>query len=41
MCSDQNKPNGQFRIPREREAVMNFIKDLPIRKVRNAWKITV
>lgn len=36
MCSDQNKPNGQYRIPSEREAVMNFIRDLAIRKVRNA-----
>ncbi|XP_048360039.1 DNA polymerase kappa isoform X2 [Sphaerodactylus townsendi] len=40
MCSDQNKPNGQFRIPPEREAVMNFIKDLPIRKVPGIGKVT-
>ncbi|XP_054842201.1 DNA polymerase kappa [Eublepharis macularius] len=40
MCSDQNKPNGQLRIPPEREAVMNFIKDLPIRKVPGIGKVT-
>ncbi|XP_060091811.1 DNA polymerase kappa isoform X2 [Heteronotia binoei] len=40
MCSDQNKPNGQFRIPLEREAVMNFIKDLTIRKVPGIGKVT-
>ncbi|XP_066473385.1 DNA polymerase kappa [Tiliqua scincoides] len=40
MCSDQNKPNGQYRIPPEREAVMNFIKNLPIRKVPGIGKVT-
>ncbi|XP_060617629.2 DNA polymerase kappa isoform X1 [Anolis sagrei] len=40
MCSDQNKPNGQFRIPPDREHVMNFIKDLPIRKVPGIGKVT-
>lgn len=34
MCSDRNKPNGQCRISPERQAVLDFIKDLPIRKVR-------
>ncbi|XP_025050476.1 DNA polymerase kappa isoform X2 [Alligator sinensis] len=39
MCSDQNKPNGQFRIPPDRQAVMDFIKDLPIRKVpETSWR---
>lgn len=33
MCSDRNKPNGQCRISPERQAVLDFIKDLPIRKV--------
>nr|XP_003216301.1 PREDICTED: DNA polymerase kappa isoform X2 [Anolis carolinensis] len=40
MCSDQNKPNGQFRISPDREHVMNFIKDLPIRKVPGIGKVT-
>ncbi|KAJ7335859.1 hypothetical protein JRQ81_013800 [Phrynocephalus forsythii] len=40
MCSDQNKPNGQYRIPPERDAVMNFIKDLAIRKVPGIGKVT-
>lgn len=34
MCSDRNKPNGQCRIAPERQAVLDFLKDLPIRKVR-------
>ncbi|EPY77160.1 hypothetical protein CB1_001305005 [Camelus ferus] len=32
VCSDKNKPNGQYQIPPNRQAVMDFIKDLPIRK---------
>ncbi|XP_062984010.1 DNA polymerase kappa isoform X2 [Elgaria multicarinata webbii] len=40
MCSDQNKPNGQYRITPERDTVMNFIKDLPIRKVPGIGKVT-
>ncbi|XP_019387774.1 PREDICTED: DNA polymerase kappa isoform X1 [Crocodylus porosus] len=40
MCSDQNKPNGQFRIPPDRQAVMDFVKDLPIRKVPGIGKVT-
>lgn len=35
MCSDCNKPNGQYKITPERQAVLDFLKDLPIRKVRD------
>ncbi|XP_035165468.1 DNA polymerase kappa isoform X2 [Oxyura jamaicensis] len=40
MCSDRNKPNGQYRISPERQAVLDFIKDLPIRKVPGIGKVT-
>ncbi|KFQ35405.1 DNA polymerase kappa, partial [Mesitornis unicolor] len=40
MCSDCNKPNGQFRITPERQAVLDFLKDLPIRKVPGIGKVT-
>ncbi|XP_020854093.1 DNA polymerase kappa isoform X3 [Phascolarctos cinereus] len=40
VCSDKNKPNGQYQIPPNREAVMDFIKDLPIRKVPGIGKVT-
>ncbi|NXC41037.1 POLK polymerase, partial [Penelope pileata] len=40
MCSDCNKPNGQCRISPERQAVLDFIKDLPIRKVPGVGKVT-
>ncbi|NWW48867.1 POLK polymerase, partial [Pedionomus torquatus] len=40
MCSDRNKPNGQCRIAPERQAVIDFLKDLPIRKVPGIGKVT-
>ncbi|XP_029430997.1 DNA polymerase kappa isoform X2 [Rhinatrema bivittatum] len=40
VCSDKNKPNGQFRISHDRQDVMDFIKDLPIRKVPGIGKVT-
>ncbi|XP_002187639.5 DNA polymerase kappa [Taeniopygia guttata] len=40
MCSDHNKPNGQYRISPERLAVLDFLKDLPIRKVPGIGKVT-
>ena len=33
VCSDKNKPNGQFRIHPRKEEVTEFIANLPIRKV--------
>lgn len=41
MCSDHNKPNGQYRISPERLAVLDFLKDLPIRKVRDTRTFTI
>ncbi|XP_053444449.1 DNA polymerase kappa isoform X2 [Nycticebus coucang] len=40
ICSDKHKPNGQYQILPNREAVMDFIKDLPIRKVSGVGKVT-
>jgi hypothetical protein len=34
IASDRNKPNGQFAVAPTREAVLDFIADLPIRQVR-------
>ena len=33
ICSDMNKPNGQFFIEPSRESVIEFVRKLPIRKV--------
>lgn len=33
VCSDINKPNGQFILPNDQEAVTTFVSTLPIRKI--------
>ncbi|XP_022763513.1 DNA polymerase kappa isoform X2 [Durio zibethinus] len=40
VCSDINKPNGQFVLPNDRMAVMAFISSLPIRKIGGIGKVT-
>ncbi|XP_069137147.1 DNA polymerase kappa-like [Argopecten irradians] len=40
VCSDKNKPNGQYRIPATRDAVMEFVTDLPIRKISGIGKVS-
>ncbi|XP_074527302.1 DNA polymerase kappa [Halichoeres trimaculatus] len=40
VCSDKNKPNGQYRLPPAREDVMDFIKSLPVRKVSGIGKVS-
>ncbi|KAJ5224945.1 hypothetical protein N7468_006170 [Penicillium chermesinum] len=39
ISSNINKPNGQFRVPNERKAVMEFMKDLPVRKVNGVGRV--
>ncbi|XP_035999483.1 LOW QUALITY PROTEIN: DNA polymerase kappa [Fundulus heteroclitus] len=40
VCSDKNKPNGQYRLPPTREAVMDFTQKLPVRKVCGIGKVS-
>ncbi|KAL0914619.1 hypothetical protein M5K25_014982 [Dendrobium thyrsiflorum] len=40
VCSDINKPNGQFILPNDRKAIMTFISSLPIRKIGGIGKVT-
>ncbi|KAJ6754850.1 DNA REPAIR polymerase UMUC / TRANSFERASE FAMILY MEMBER [Salix purpurea] len=40
VCSDINKPNGQFVLTNDRMAVMTFIFSLPIRKIGGIGKVT-
>ncbi|XP_033120741.1 DNA polymerase kappa-like [Anneissia japonica] len=40
VCSDKNKPNGQYKIEPTKDAVMNFVRTLPIRKVSGIGKVT-
>ncbi|KIX93840.1 uncharacterized protein Z520_10465 [Fonsecaea multimorphosa CBS 102226] len=39
ICSNKNKPNGQFRIPNDRAAVMSFMSTLPVRKVNGVGRV--
>ena len=39
ICSNRNKPNGQFRIPSDRGSIMNFMRDLPVRKVNGVGRV--
>lgn len=39
ICSNINKPNGQYLLPNERPAIMNFMKDLPCRKVNGVGRV--
>ncbi|XP_034728397.1 DNA polymerase kappa [Etheostoma cragini] len=40
VCSDKNKPNGQYRLLSTREAVMDFVLSLPVRKVSGIGKVS-
>lgn len=40
VCSDKNKPNGQYRLSSTREAVVDFIRTLPVRKISRIGKVS-
>lgn len=40
ICSDFNKPDGQFVLDNEREAIMQFLSELPIRKVGGIGRVS-
>ena len=39
ICSNRNKPDGQFRVLNERAAVMAFMNGLPVRKVNGVGRV--
>ncbi|KAF5351766.1 hypothetical protein D9756_007614 [Leucocoprinus leucothites] len=39
ICSDRNKPNGQFHLPFDRESIVSFMHDLSIRKVPGIGRV--
>ncbi|KAI1809907.1 cation transport protein-domain-containing protein [Poronia punctata] len=39
ICSNINKPNGQYSLPNDRNAIMNFMQDLPTRKVNGIGRV--
>lgn len=39
ICSNMNKPNGQYVLPNDRNAIMTFMRDLPTRKVNGIGRV--
>ncbi|KAI7280092.1 hypothetical protein D0864_03228 [Hortaea werneckii] len=39
VCSNKNKPNGQFRLPSDRSSIVAFMRDLPTRKVNGIGRV--
>ncbi|KAI0256368.1 hypothetical protein BJV78DRAFT_1171398 [Lactifluus subvellereus] len=40
ICSDKNKPNGQFHLSHTSEAIKDFIRGLPIRKIPGVGRVS-
>lgn len=39
ICSNMNKPNGQYCLPSDRNAIMTFMRNLPTRKVNGIGRV--
>lgn len=39
ICSDKNKPNGQFELPFEGRAIRDFMRELPIRRIPGIGRV--
>ncbi|OAX39121.1 IMS-domain-containing protein [Rhizopogon vinicolor AM-OR11-026] len=39
ICSDKNKPNGQYLMPFDRDSIKAFMHDLSIRKVQGVGRV--
>ncbi|KAK6604041.1 impB/mucB/samB family protein [Botrytis cinerea] len=39
ICSNYNKPNGQYRVANNRVEIMKFMRDLPTRKVNGIGRV--
>ncbi|XP_031550254.1 DNA polymerase kappa-like [Actinia tenebrosa] len=40
VCTDRNKPNGQFILSSDRDFVLQFVRDLPIRKISGIGRVS-
>ena len=40
ICSDRNKPNGQFLLEPDRDVVLKFIRNLAIRKISGIGRVS-
>ncbi|PHH92476.1 hypothetical protein CDD83_7224 [Cordyceps sp. RAO-2017] len=39
ICSNMNKPNGQYVLPNDRNAIMAFMRNMPTRKVNGIGRV--
>lgn len=39
ICSNMNKPNGQYVLPSERVSILEFMRELPTRKVNGIGRV--
>jgi DNA polymerase kappa len=39
ICSDRNKPDGQFYLPFDRKTIIRFMHDLSIRKIQGVGRV--
>jgi DNA polymerase kappa len=39
ICSNINKPNGQFKLANDRSTILGFMRDLPIRKINGVGRV--
>ncbi|KAK2745908.1 hypothetical protein FQN57_003521 [Myotisia sp. PD_48] len=39
ICSNWNKPNGQYYVPNDRVAILNFMAKIPVRKVNGVGRV--
>jgi nucleotidyltransferase/DNA polymerase involved in DNA repair len=40
VCSDINKPNGQYELPPDRATILAFVSTLPVRKIGGIGKVS-
>lgn len=40
VCTDRNKPNGQFILPSDQDSILQFVRDLPIRKITGIGRVS-
>ncbi|WRT66532.1 uncharacterized protein IL334_003491 [Kwoniella shivajii] len=40
ICSDKNKPNGQYEMEFDRTVITKFMRDLPVRKIPGFGRVT-
>ena len=39
LCSDINKPNGQFILSNKTDDILDFIRNTPIKKKKGNWSL--